>query len=80
MNITRLLLAAGADATKRDADGTTPLHMAVIYSGVGVVQMLLLAGADILMRHPIKVRRYMAPPALVPRVPSSISCTMAWNQ
>ena len=41
----RQLLAAGADANAADADGTTPLHVAVWADDLATVQELLRAGA-----------------------------------
>ena len=41
-----LLLAAGARANDRTADGNTPLHEAIGRAQVGVVRLMLLRGAD----------------------------------
>ncbi|RVE55310.1 hypothetical protein evm_000208 [Chilo suppressalis] len=40
-------MAAPALATARDADGLTPLHLAVVHGNVPLVQALLAAGADV---------------------------------
>ncbi|XP_063895808.1 ankycorbin [Helicoverpa armigera] len=43
----RVLMAAPALADARDADGLTPLHLAVVHGNVPLVQTLLAAGADV---------------------------------
>ncbi|XP_026734654.1 protein phosphatase 1 regulatory subunit 12A isoform X2 [Trichoplusia ni] len=43
----RVLMAAPALANARDADGLTPLHLAVVHGNVPLVQTLLAAGADV---------------------------------
>ncbi|XP_041969106.1 ankycorbin [Aricia agestis] len=43
----RVLMAAPALADARDADGLTPLHLAVVHGNVPLVQALLAAGADV---------------------------------
>ncbi|GBP61173.1 Ankyrin repeat domain-containing protein 7 [Eumeta japonica] len=43
----RVLMAAPNLAGARDADGLTPLHLAVVHGNVPLVQALLAAGADI---------------------------------
>ncbi|XP_028032620.1 protein phosphatase 1 regulatory subunit 12A [Bombyx mandarina] len=43
----RVLMAAPALAKARDADGLTPLHLAVVHGNVPLVQTLLAAGADV---------------------------------
>ncbi|KAL4709384.1 hypothetical protein ACJJTC_013673 [Scirpophaga incertulas] len=43
----RVLMAAPALASARDADGLTPLHLAVVHGNVPLVQTLLAAGADV---------------------------------
>lgn len=40
-------MAAPALADARDADGLTPLHLAVVHGNVPLVQTLLAAGADV---------------------------------
>lgn len=40
-------MAAPALADARDADGLTPLHLAVVHGNVPLVQALLAAGADV---------------------------------
>ncbi|MCF2528140.1 ankyrin repeat domain-containing protein [Yinghuangia soli] len=42
----RLLLRAGADADRPDADGTTPLYAAAVRGDAEIAAMLLDAGAD----------------------------------
>ena len=46
-----VLLAAGADPNARDAEGSTPLHMAAYASKGKNVQQLLEAGADPLLKN-----------------------------
>ncbi|VVC94843.1 unnamed protein product, partial [Leptidea sinapis] len=43
----RVLMAAPQLAGARDADGLTPLHLAVVHGNVPLVQTLLAAGADV---------------------------------
>ncbi|XP_030034073.2 LOW QUALITY PROTEIN: ankycorbin [Manduca sexta] len=43
----RVLMAAPALGDARDADGLTPLHLAVVHGNVPLVQTLLAAGADV---------------------------------
>ncbi|XP_026489618.2 protein phosphatase 1 regulatory subunit 12A [Vanessa tameamea] len=43
----RVLMAAPSLADARDADGLTPLHLAVVHGNVPLVQTLLAAGADV---------------------------------
>lgn len=43
----RVLMAAPTLADARDADGLTPLHLAVVHGNVPLVQALLAAGADV---------------------------------
>ncbi|XP_063627766.1 protein phosphatase 1 regulatory subunit 12A [Cydia splendana] len=43
----RVLMAQPALADARDADGLTPLHLAVVHGNVPLVQTLLAAGADV---------------------------------
>ncbi|CAK1552267.1 unnamed protein product [Leptosia nina] len=43
----RVLMAAPALSNARDADGLTPLHLAVVHGNVPLVQTLLAAGADV---------------------------------
>ncbi|CAF4910357.1 unnamed protein product [Pieris macdunnoughi] len=43
----RVLMAAPTLANARDADGLTPLHLAVVHGNVPLVQTLLAAGADV---------------------------------
>ncbi|OWR50190.1 hypothetical protein KGM_214584 [Danaus plexippus plexippus] len=43
----RVLMAASHLADARDADGLTPLHLAVVHGNVPLVQTLLAAGADV---------------------------------
>ncbi|GIG65761.1 ankyrin repeat domain-containing protein [Phytomonospora endophytica] len=45
-HIIRLVLDAAGDVDVKDADGGTPLHIASRLNGVGLVRMLLEAGAD----------------------------------
>lgn len=40
-------MAAPVLADARDADGLTPLHLAVVHGNVPLVQTLLAAGADV---------------------------------
>lgn len=40
-------MAAPALANARDADGLTPLHLAVVHGNVPLVQTLLAAGSDV---------------------------------
>lgn len=45
--IARLLLAAGAEANRRNRAGQTALMMAAMFSHAGIVEDLITAGADI---------------------------------
>ena len=44
----QLLLQEGADPNKKDVNGNTPLHIAVISNQLGIVTMLIKGGADLL--------------------------------
>lgn len=57
-----LLVAAGADVNALNADGETPMHLAVGRGSVSGVDALLKAGADATIRD----RRNMAPGNLLP--------------
>lgn len=47
----KLLLSHGANITAKNADGNTPLHLAVLTSAWEVVQLLLRHGADLDRRN-----------------------------
>ncbi|XP_022079689.1 ankyrin-3-like [Acanthaster planci] len=55
LDITRCLLAYGADPNSRDQQGNTPLHHASAHRGVPFIQLLLDYGADI---HALNDRQY----------------------
>ena len=69
----RQLLAAGADANAADADGTTPLHVAVWADHLATVQELLRAGAKADLANtfgvtPISLAAGHGNPAIVQRL------------
>jgi hypothetical protein len=47
----RILINNGADVTKQDQTGSTPLHMASSWGGAEIVQLLIEHGADVTVRN-----------------------------
>jgi len=46
VDVTRLLIAHGADVASQSQDGTTPLHLASLWGRVDVARLLIEHGAD----------------------------------
>ncbi|KAH9372540.1 hypothetical protein HPB48_013050 [Haemaphysalis longicornis] len=47
MHVVKVLVDAGADVNKLDADGNTPLHICLMRHHCEIIEILVAAGADV---------------------------------